>query len=412
VRIVRRQQTRPAVAVHGLFVVFGLVIAAFFPFLAIYLNARGIEAGEIGLVILVMAIGRSIFLPIWGHVADTTFGRVAVLRWGAIGTAIAAFSMNVVHGVWGIAAVAFVASAFMVAIGPNIDAIALTHLGEERMSDYGRIRAWESLSYAAACLLFGSILQAVGVELAMPFFAIASVAVLVWSTFLPPDRPAQVTRHGRMGAVGAVFREAPRFWGFLAAVFLLWTGFNAAWNFFSLKIEDAGGGPFLVGVGTALGGMIEVPVMRFSSRLQRRWGLRRVYVLGCGVYALGFLAWGVAESPTVLAVLTGLEGVAFALIFTSTVVVVGKLLPASLYSTGNSVVALVGFGIGPVLGAGVGGFAYQYLGSTVTFTGAAVLAVLAAGVAWIALSPPALSQPGDLPAIRPPGIEPEPGIVP
>lgn len=408
----QRAQARPAVAVHGLFVVFGLVIAAFFPFLAIYLDSRGIKPGQIGLVILVMAIGRVIFLPLWGHVADTNLGRVTVLRWGALGTAVAAFSMNLVHGALPIAAVAFVASAFMVATGPNIDAIALTHLGDERMSDYGRMRGWESLSYAGGCLLFGSILQAVGVDWAMPFFAAACLLVLAWSATLPPDRPAVVTRHGKLGAVGAVFREAPRFWGFLVAVFFLWTGFNAAWNFFSLKIEQGGGGPLLVGIGTAIGGAIEVPVMRFSSRLQRRWGLRRVYVLGCCVYALGFLSWGLADDPTIVSMLTALEGVAFGLIFTTSVVIIGKLLPSTLYSTGNSVVALVGFGIGPILGAGAGGFAYQYLGSTVTFAGAAALALMAGGVAWVALSPPQLSQPGDLPPVVPPGLEPQPGIVP
>jgi PPP family 3-phenylpropionic acid transporter len=402
----------PTVAVHGLFVVFGFVIAAFFPFLAIYLDARGIEAGQIGLIIVVMATGRVLFLPVWGHVADATLGRVTVLRVGALGTAVAAFALNLVHGAVPIAAVAFVASAFMVATGPNIDAIALVHLGEARMSDYGRMRGWESLSYAAGCLVFGSALEAVGVHWAMPFFASASLLVLAWTITLPPDRPTAVTDHGRLGTVGAVFRQAPRFWGFLVAVFLLWTGFNAAWNFFSLKIEQGGGGPLLVGIGTALGGMMEVPVMRVSSRLQRRWGLRRIYVLGCGVYALGFLSWGLAEDPVVVSLLTILEGVAFSLIFTTSVVIVGKLLPPTLYSTGNSVVALVGFGIGPILGAGVGGFAYQYLGSTVTFAGAAALALMAGAVAWIALSPPQLSRPDDsMPVVAPP-LAPQPGIVP
>ena len=67
----------------------------------------------------------------------------------------------------------------------------------------------------------------------------------------------------------------------------MWVGFNAAWNFIALKIVSEGGGPFLIGVGTALGGLLEVPVMRMSSRLQVRWGLRRVYVLGCCIYAAG-----------------------------------------------------------------------------------------------------------------------------
>ena len=140
----------------------------------------------------------------------------------------------------------------MAASGPNIDALALVQLGEERMADYGRIRGWESLSYAAGCLAFGWLLDLYGVSLALPLYAAAGAVMLVWTTIaVRPDRPKQRAHHGRLGAVGAVFRTAPRMWGFLVATLLVWTGFNGAWNFVGLKIEE----PLLIGVGTALGGL-------------------------------------------------------------------------------------------------------------------------------------------------------------
>ena len=84
---------------------------------------------------------------------------------------------------------------------------------------------------------------------------------------------------------------------FLLAVLFVWTGFNAAWNFIGLKIARGGGGPLLIGIGVALGGLVEVPIMRMSSRLSVRFGLRSVYVAGCVVYATGFLLWGLVEDP-------------------------------------------------------------------------------------------------------------------
>jgi MFS family permease len=227
----------------------------------------------------------------------------------------------------------------------------------------------------------------------MPIYAATSFAVLAWSFTLVRDTPKHVEIHGRLGAVGAVFREAPRFWGFLAAVLLVWTGFNGAWNFIALKIERGGGGPLLVGIGTALGGLMEVLVMRTAARLQARTGLRFVYVLGCCVYAVGFFAWGLIESPRIVSMLAILEGVAFGLLFTTGVVVIGRLLPSSLYSTGQSIAATVGFGIGPILGAGIGGVVYQRFGPAVLYTGASTLALSAAVAAWFALSTPALSRP-------------------
>jgi MFS transporter, PPP family, 3-phenylpropionic acid transporter len=402
---VKSQALRPEVAVHGLFVVFGFVIAAFFPFFAIYLHGRGLSADEIGVVIAVTALARIVGNPVWGHLADTRIGRLTAFQIGTIGAGLTALAMNLVHGVPAIAITAAIMAAFWVATGPNIDSIALVHLGDEAMADYGRLRGWMSASYALGCFVFGSIMELAGVRWSMPIYAAASLVVLAWSTTIVRDRPRGVEAHGRLGTLGAVFREAPRYWGFLAGALLVWVGFNAAWNFIALKIVSEGGGPFLIGVGTALGGLLEVPVMRVSSRLQVRWGLRRVYVLGCCIYAVGFLLWGLIDDPTIVSLLTTLEGVAFGLIFTTSVVVVGRLIPASLYSTANSAREMVMLGMGPILGAGIGGFVYQHAGTVVLYVGASALALAGAVVAWFALSTPALSEPGV------PGEEIEPVVT-
>jgi MFS transporter, PPP family, 3-phenylpropionic acid transporter len=391
----RKPRVSDAAQIQGLFLCFGLAIAAFFPFLALYLERyHGLDASRIGVVIACCAAARMVANPFWGHTADTRWGRLNVLQICLAGSAVAALLLNVHWAFAGIVLTAAIHSAFFVGPGPNIDALALAHLGQKRMSEYGRIRGWESLTYAGACLVFGLILERYGMGWAMPLFAISALLVLVWSTTLERDRPTKLEGHGRLGSVGAVFREAPRFWGYLAAALLVWIGFNAAWNFLALRIADNGGGALLIGLGTALGGVIEVPTMRSSSRLQRRLGLRRVYMLGCVVYALGFLLWGSVSNPTVLSVLTMLEGVGFSLLFTTGVVIIGRLLPSNLYSTGNAVSAMVGFGIAPIIGAGIGGFIYQQLGAPVLYGSASALALSAAVVAWFALNTPALRESG------------------
>ena len=387
-------RVKEATQVQGLFLFFGFAIAAFFPFLALYLEQHhGLDAAQIGVVIAFSAAARMIANPVWGHYADTRLGRLTVLQICLVGSAAAGLALNVQWAFAGVVVAATVHSLFLVGLGSNIDAITLAHLGDARMSEYGRMRGWESLTYATGCLCFGAVLQAFGMGWMMPIYAVAVLVVLGWSTLVRRDRPSQLVDHGRLGAVGAVFREAPRFWGFLVAVLLVWTGFNAAWNFISLRIADQGGGALLIGFGTALGGLIELPTMRSSTRLQRRFGLRRVYILGCSVYALGFVLWGSVSDPTILSMLTMLEGVAFSLLFTTGVVIVGRLLPSNLYSTGNAVTGMVGFGIGPIIGAGIGGFVYERMGPGILYGAAATLAVAAAVVAWFALNVPVLDQP-------------------
>src|SRR4051794_39068543 len=390
----RRPRLSDAAQIQGLFLCIGLAIAAFFPFLALYLERyHGLDAARIGVVIACCAAARMLANPLWGHTADTRWGRLTVLQVCLAGSAVAALVLNIHWAFAGIVLTAAIHSAFLVGPGPNIDALALAHLGEERMSDYGRIRGWESLTYATGCLCFGLILERFGMGWTMPLFAISALLVLFWSTTVERDRPSDLEEHGRLGAVGAVFREAPRFWGYLAAALLVWIGFNAAWNFLALRIADNGGGALLIGLGTALGGGIEGPTMRSSSRVQRRLGLRRGFLVGCAVYALGFLLWGSVSSPTLLSVLTILEGVGFSLLFTTGVVIIGRLLPSSLYSTGNAVSAMVAFGIAPIIGAGIGGFIYEHLGAPVLFGSASALPAGGGGGAWVAPDNPAPRRP-------------------
>ena len=396
----------PAAAVLGMFLCFGVIVASFFPFLSVYFEGRGFTPAEIGLLLSAMAAIRIVAMPMWGHVADTRIGRKRALQLGLAGMAAFAIVAASLDSLLGVAFGAVGIALAMAASGPNIDAIALVQLGEERMADYGRIRGWESLSYAAACLLFGWLLDVFDVTLAVPLYGAAAAVMLAWTTYaVPPDRPTERADHGRLGAVGAVFRTAPRFWGYLVATLLVWTGFNGAWNFVGLKIRT----PLLIGIGTALGGFTEVAVMRLSSRLHRRLGLKTVYVLGAAVYGLGFLLWGLVENRTVVSLLAVFEGAGFSLLFTTSVLVVGKLLPSSLYSTGNSISAMVGFGIAPIIGAGIGGFVYDRLGSTVLFAGSATVTLLGGVAAAIALRAPELDTPLAEPVAGPEEIAPEPG---
>jgi MFS transporter, PPP family, 3-phenylpropionic acid transporter len=407
--MVDRFEVKPAVAIQGLFVLFGMAIASFYPFFAPFLSGRGLSESEIGLVIAVTALARVLSMPVWGHVADARLGMRRVLQLGmagAVASSLLLFWFG--HGVPAIVAASVAFCLTSSAIGPNIDALALAHLGDGQMHDYGRIRGWESLSYAGWCLLLGFSLQHAGLDRMLPVFAAAGVAVLAWSFTVTPDRPAHVERHGRLGAVGAVFRQAPRFTRFLAGTLLVWVGFSAAWNFISLKILDEGGGPLLVGFAAGLGGLTEVPVMRLSSRMSRSVGLRVLYVGGCLVYATGFLLRGLITDPTVVSFLSILEGAGFGLLFTSSVVIVGRLVPPTLYSTGQAVASTVSFGIAPMLGGAIGGVVFQRLGPAALYIGASLLALAGGLLGWSALDEPAFTRPHPIeePVAPPPGPEP------
>jgi hypothetical protein len=64
-----RALDRDRLALTGMFVLFGLVIASFFPFFALFLDERGLDPSEIGVVIAAMAVARIATNPMWGSLA-------------------------------------------------------------------------------------------------------------------------------------------------------------------------------------------------------------------------------------------------------------------------------------------------------------------------------------------------------
>src|SRR5256885_2164140 len=126
-----RPRVRDASAVQGVYLTIGLAIAAFFPFLALYLrDAHGLDETQIGVVLAFMAAARMGANPLGGHPLGSGIGRLPALQVGLAGSAAAAFMLNAAAAGPAITLLMVAQAFFMDAQEPNIDAIALEYLGE------------------------------------------------------------------------------------------------------------------------------------------------------------------------------------------------------------------------------------------------------------------------------------------
>ena len=227
---------------------------------------------------------------------------------------------------------------------------------------------------------------------AMPLYAVSVFLVLVWTVTVERDRPTRArgprtARRGRRGVPrGAAVLGVPR--RGVARVDRVQRGVElhrargSRTQGGGRAARRARGGARRAGRGLRR--------CASSSRLQQRWGLRRVYMLGCCVYADGVPAVGRGVEPDGCCRSSRCSrGWGSACCSRRASSIVGRLVPTQLYSTGNAITSMVGFGLGPILGAGVGGFVYERLGA-----GRAVrrrrplLALAGAVVAWFALAKP------------------------
>lgn len=380
--------------VRLLFAVGGAAAASFLPFWVLLLDGRGLGPEQIGLVLSISALAGVLAIPVWSDVADTRLGTVWTLQVSNLASAAAALALIPTGSSF--LAIAAVAAVLAVASAPGTalsDTIALGHLGPERMTRYGTIRLWASLGWAVAVLLFGALYERVGLGPMLPLYAAGSLAYAVVTARFPATRPVRGrARASRFGAVGEAFRSSPRLLPFLVGLLVVSTATYAAFSFVPLRIVSQGGGPFLIGLSACLGALVEIPFFRSSAWLGEHVGLRALYVTGVGIYVVMIAAWAVLENPTFVALVKVAGGAAFGLIYAALVVITGRLVPERLRNTGQALMQVFAAGIGPIVGAAIGGFVYRHLGASTLFAWSAAFTAIGAAIVWLSLSGGAFSR--------------------
>lgn len=383
-----RTRARAGRDVRTLFALGGASTAAFLPFFVLLLSDRGLTADRIGFVLSLASLAGVLSVPFWSHVADARLGGVRTLQLTSFATAIAALALIPTgSNVWAIAlvtALLYVVSAPGTALS---DTIALQVLGPERETDYGRIRLWASLGWAIAVVLFGAWYQRMGLGPVLPAYAAGTLAYAIAAMRFPATRPA---RHAgtasRLGSVGEALRVSPRLLPFLIGLLLVSISTSAAWSFLPLRIVSRGGGPLLIGLSAGLGALVEIPFFRASAWLGGRFSLRTLYASGVGIWIAMLVAWSLVPNPVIIAAIKVAGGAGFGLTYAALVVITGRLVPLRLRNTGQALMQTFGAGIGPIVGAALGGLVYRHLGAPALFAGAAVSASLGLLVVWRALA--------------------------
>jgi PPP family 3-phenylpropionic acid transporter len=373
-----------------LFFLGGVSTAALLPYYVLYLRSRGLAPDRIGFLLAAAAAAGVVAGPAWSHVADRSLGTTRTLVVSSLANALAVLLLVPVGSdVWAIAVVAL-AIALTQAPGTALsDALALRVLGPDRETEYGRIRLWASVGWAGAVIAFGWWFERSGLGPMPPLYAALTLigAAVAWGFPRFRSPPGEAVRPSRLGAAGEALRTSPRLAAFLFGVFLVSGAAAAAATFVPLRIASRGGGLFLVGLSAGVAAMIEIPFFAASTRLAARFGLRRLYVAGAGIYVVVFVGYALSAGPPAVAAFRMLFGAGFALLYASLVVVTGRLVPAHLRNTGQALMQTTSTGIGPIIGTALGGLAYAHLGASTLFLAAAGVAAVGAVVVWTALGP-------------------------
>ena len=403
------------IALHVLVTALGVALGVLYPFISVILAGRGFSPGEIGLVSSLGAVGFTIAVPAWGHLADVRLGRSRTLQICSIGAGAAIAGLLLP---WPPLVVAVLLGLFWIfesSWQPLADAITVNAL---RGRDYARVRLFTSLGFAVAAVGSGLFYDRLGYTPAFAFFAIAAVVMTISAAYLPDVARADLAAHRRrvatetatgtpspsapgrtfsFGSSGVALRVAPRLAAVLAASALLHVGIISGFTFLPLRIDALGGSPSDIALSSGLSAGTEIPAMFVMGAVARRLGLRAIFVGSAVLYAVCMASWTVIELPIAIVATRAVTGVAFSGVVVGIVMTIAALLPSELQATGQSLFQTSAFGVAAVVANIVGGFLYESFGHAAVFGLGAALAMAAAVIGWFAFprsqGQPAIASP-------------------
>ena len=222
---------------------------------------------------------------------------------------------------------------------------------------YGFCRGVGSVSYAAAVLLLGFVLERHAPTLLLPVFAaLIACGLIAMSGFRLPERPDEAAdRPAEHRSIAAVLRSHPRFALTLLGCMFFFLTHTISNTYMNALVGKAGGTASAVGTSLAISAVLELPAMTLVSRLQKRFSPGFFLRFAAGAEVVKFLIFYLARSMPLIYLGHCMQFFQFAVYAPATVYYVAAALPERDQLKGQSLIYVAGSGLGGALGNLLGG---------------------------------------------------------
>jgi PPP family 3-phenylpropionic acid transporter len=370
------------------------------PYWPVWLESRGMGPSQIGLLMAISFLTRTVTNPAIGALVDRRGDRrrpMLVLAAMSLG-AYALFWPA--QGFWPLAALTILAAASFTAIMPLGDSLTLLASREGRL-DYGRIRLWGSLSFIVAStiggavierhptdallwLLSGTLAALIGACAMLPDVHVAGVRVAgVHVAGVRVDRPVAPVP-GVPGGERTLRRLAaqPVFLLFLAAASAIHISHLVYYGFGALHWQAAGLSLDAIGLLWAEGVLAEVAVFAGAAVLLRRVSPPRLLALAGLAAALRWTVLGLTTEPLALVLVQSLHAFSFGACHLGAMHFIAAAAPRSASAGAQALYSSLATGLLPGIGMLGAGRLYSSLAGGAYLISAAV-ALIAAVLAVI-----------------------------
>lgn len=370
---------RFAFAYAAIFVPFGI----FTPYLQVLLSARGFGRQAVGTLQGCLELMAVLAPPLWGFLSDATQRPRAVLGGVLLASVPAFLLLGQADTVpLGVACAALFGLLYRPAI-PLATGLTFRFI-RARGGDYGRVRVAGSIAFVLpiAVLELLGVGEAGGERLVLWGFALTGLVSAASMLLLPRDEQTRDLGGDARLPWRQILTKA--FLAFALAAFLGRLAMMSYYHFFTLYLKEHLG---FVSAGWLwiLGPVSEVPIIFFSDRLVRRFGVRGLFALGCVGIVVRLAALSLVSAVWQIIPLQLLHALTFGAYHVASVTYVSRAVPERLQATAQTVFSAFSMGLAGLCGGALGGWVAAGWGYPVLYAVFAGIAFLGLVVFWVAV---------------------------
>lgn len=206
--------------------------------------------------------------------------------------------------------------------------------------NFGFARSFGSLSYALMSVAVGFIVERYTMGSLPVLMTVTAVLVLIPALMLPRPEKTERAKDASMklgATLKALAANRPYMLMLLCCALANIPG-GAYFTFFSLHFEQLGGTESLLGIANFVLALVEVPVMLFYFRLEKKFGTYPLMALAVLGYGLKNLFLGFAGSVGAAIACLPLQAIGLALIVPASQSMTAACVPAKYSGTAQSLV--------------------------------------------------------------------------
>jgi PPP family 3-phenylpropionic acid transporter len=308
------------------------------PFFPVWLDAKGLDARAIGMVLALPMVVRVLTVPFIAREADRRNAVQAAILTASFASVACYVLLAFADGTAAILTGFVLASIAFTPIMPLTEAYALQEL-HRRKRAYGPVRLWGSVSFIGATILAG-ILSDLIAPVQFIWVIVAMLAVNALGALVLPPAAPHPPQEATPARAGALLRQ-PAFLALAAAAGLIQASHATYYGFSTLDWKSAGFGGVTIGVLWSIGVVVEIVLFALSGRFPPRLSPANLLLIG-GL--AGVLRWSaMAMSPPfwLLPPLQVLHALSYAATHLGTMGLISRIVPRRIGATAQSYLSIV-----------------------------------------------------------------------